>query len=590
MTDVMEGGGGMTAAQARRISAICDQFELDWRIGEPPNIEDYLARAQPEDRAMLEEDLVRVNQELRQAGGEQSSTVDYQGPGGEPEGGIERGARAASRGPGEPPPIVGNYVLMEQLGAGGQGVVFRARKIGLVPHEVAIKLIPAWKLDSRAAVDRFIEEVQILEGLRHDHIVPVLDSGEDRGQPYCVMQLMSGSSLAKTLKARGEPFAPDDAARLVQQVAEAVAYLHERGVLHCDLKPSNILIDHAGKPSVADFGLARALGPDGGAALGRKLFGTIPYLPPEQVDGHVVRASDIYSLGVILFELLTGRLPFPRSEEAILSIREREPPSPRSLRVGIPPDLELICLKCLRKDPGDRYDSAAQLAEELDRFRQDLPLKHTPPATTWQHVQHWARSEPALAARLAVIVACSVIIWAYPLITGHFAPLLPDHWAIILSRSGRGVIDWSNTAVLVWANQLTLIAWGLASWGFQRRLNRRGQFGGLQLGWRAVDVIVLALIIKLDDALMSPLTVAFAVLIVASGFWARADQIIQTTLLSMAAYCALILDFRNFHLAQDRPYRHFHYLVGLLLLAAMLRYQANRTRALARICGERHLP
>src|SRR5262249_43360310 len=135
--------------------------------------------------------------------------------------------------------------------------------------------------------------------------------------------------------------------------------------------------------------------------------------------------------------------------------------------------------------------------------------------------------------------------------------------------------------------QAIFVAWALASWAFQRQLNRRRDRGGLQFGWRLVDVAALTLLIELDDALMSPLTVAFAVLIVASAFWARADQVLPTTLLAMAGYVLLVVSFRYFPPGGDRPFRHFHYLVGLATVGLMLTYQANRTRALARICGDR---
>ncbi len=180
---------------------------------------------------------------------------------------------------------------------------------------------------------------------------------------------------------------------------------------------------------------------------------------------------------------------------------------------------------------------------------------------------------------------------------GYHMGLSPDRGAVCAALAGPlGQAPRSRSeawalgsikAVLVWSNQALLAAWGLASWAFQRQLAREREDGGLQFGWRLVDVVVLSLLIQLDDALMSPLTVAFAVLIVASAFWARADQILQTTLLSMSGYIVLTFLYRFNHANLDHPYRHFHYLVGLALLGLMLIHQANRTRALARICGAR---
>jgi serine/threonine-protein kinase len=373
------------------------------------------------------------------------------------------------------------------------------------------------------------------------------------------------------------------------QIAEAVRYLHAQRppIVHRDLKPHNILLDEAGKLYVADFGLALLLDGHGGEG---GVCGTIPYIAPEQFDcrfGEVGPASDIYSLGVILYELITGQPPFPRTRDSILQTLNREPPPPGRLRAEIPKDLERICLKCLRKSTQDRYASAEQLVGDLRHFERREPLP-TPPDGFGARLAHWARREPGLAARVAVIIACSVIMWGFRLAVGRYAPLLPDHWANTIERSSvfKGYVP--KEVVLVWLNQVILVAWGCASWVFQRRLNRQRDQGGIQLGWRIADVTALSFLIELDDALMSPLTVAFAVLIVASAFWARADEILQTTLLSMAGYIVLAVSYHQNHPGLDRPYRHFHYLVGLALLGLMLIYQAKRTRALARICGDRH--
>jgi serine/threonine-protein kinase len=484
--------------------------------------------------------------------------------------------------------FVGQYELLEEIGRGAEGIVYRACEKSVAPREVAVKLLLAGAVNSRDAAARFVEEVRRMAQLDHPHIVPYLVSGNDRGQLYYVMRYMRGRSLYHFLKERREPVDPVDAARLMIQIAAAVSYLHAQqpSIVHRDLKSYNILLDEAGKLYVADFGLAVLLDGRAGSVEGGAC-GTIPYIAPEQFDsrfGEVGPSSDIYSLGVILYELITGQPPFPRTPESILRTVDTDPLPPSRLRAGIPDGLERICLKCLRKATRDRYDSTAVLMAELNRFVQDEPLVETPSHTAWQLGRDWARSEPALAARLAVIVACSVILWGYRLIVGRYAPLPLDHWArrpeVAAILGAIGPI----AAVLVWMNQVLLAAWGLASWAFQRQLTRNKQ-GGLQLGWRVVDVTTLSLLILLDDALMSPLPVAFAVLIVASAFWARADQILRTTLLSMAGYTLLAFLYRSSHPSLDRPYRHFHYLVGLALLGLMLTYQANRTRALARICG-----
>ena len=248
-------------------------------------------------------------------------------------------------------------------------------------------------------------------------------------------------------------------------------------------------------------------------------------------------------------------------------------------------------MKCLRKSTRDRYKSAGELLADLRCFERGEPLP-TPPEGLLDRLMDWARREPALAVRLALIVACSAIMWVYWVANGSFAGLLPSYWAQLVQwlvkRSGVFGGSVPIEAIIVGMNQAILIAWGLASWAFQRRLNRRRDQGGLQFGWRLADVAAMTLVIEFDDALMSPLIVVYTVLIVASALWARADEIRQTTLLSMAGYVLLVLRFRRFHPPEEvRLWRHFEYLACLAAIGLMLTYQANRTRALARICGDR---
>ena len=506
---------------------------------------------------------------------------------------------------GEPGSFIGPYELLKPLGGGSMGVVYLARKSS-TPQEVALKII-AEDLVSRDYIDYFVTEMESLSRLQHPNIVQILDSGHHDGRPYFTMTYCRGGDLDGVIKEHGT-LEPTQAALYVSHIAGALQYFHDQGVadrghltIHGDLKPKNTLLGDCrddrfpyGWPYLADFGvvgLLRDISP--GSAPGFSV-GTLHYMSPEQADGWQALgpASDVWGLGVILFECITGSLPFRGETEAETryQINHRETPSPRAIRPDIPRVLQLICLKCLKKRPEDRYRSAAELVEDLECPLKGRPLVHAQPDAFRDRVVQWTRRAPALAARLAIIAACSAILWGYTLVKGEYAPLASDNplgqfVTMILSRLGFSPVGQAAEAVLVWANQVTLIAWGLASWAFQRHLDRSRLEGGLQFGWRVADVVALVFLIQFDDALMSPLTVAFAVLIVASAFWSRADQIIQATLLSVAGYLVLVAIHLPTHNGADRLYRHFHYLVGLALLGLMLTYQANRTQALLRLSG-----
>ena len=577
----------MNAEQAIRLAETCDRFEWSWRIGEEPRIEDFLDQAIPGDRPQLLLDLIPMEIELRQERGEEISSREYRERYPDQFQLIET-ILDESEGSLNSPSLgsIGGYRLLEEIGRGAQGVVLRAAdESGLAPREVAVKVLADGAIASPDHSRRFVEEVARLSHLFHSNIVLFLGSGYDRGQLFYAMRFIRGKSLAKDLKERGAAMAPYEAVRLFAPIVGAVNYLHQQGIVHRDLKPGNILLDEHGAPYVADFGLAFLLlgeNQDPGAS------GTIPYIAPEQYDkrfGEMGPKSDVYSLGVILYEMLAGRPPFPRSREAILGTLVTEPLPPSRFQPGIPHDLERICLKCLSKSAKDRYDSE-QLLENLGRYERREPLTD-PPDGLWRRLRHQVKREPALYARLAVIIACSTIVWGYPLITGNFAPLSDDHWAKKMDWSN--LIGWSGSVelILVLMNQAILIAWGMASSAFQSRLNRRKFLGGTQLGWRVVDVIAISLLILLDDALMSPLSVAFAVLIVASALSVKVEEVRQTTYLSMTGYTILACIYTMNH-GTAHVYRHFHYLVGLACLGAMLAHQTWRTEALTRISESRN--
>lgn len=304
----------------------------------------------------------------------------------------------------------GDYELLEKIGRGGMGLVYRAHQRSL-DREVALKLLIAGPWAPPRFIERFRAEAQSAARLEHPNIVTVYESGSQHDLHYFSMRLVRGEALSTKL-ARDGALPPREAARILRVVADAVEYAHRLGVLHLDLKPGNVLVDETGEPLVADFGLARrideALADQGGEASG-----TPSYMAPEQADWQsqsIGRATDIYGLGSILYEMLCGRPPFAAAtpQATLAQVLEGRIRSPRSCNPQIPPALEAICLKCLNREPAERYATAAELAEDLRNFLADRPV------SVWQsplseQTLRWIRREPRLAAAVAGVALALIV-------------------------------------------------------------------------------------------------------------------------------------------------------------------------------------
>jgi len=298
----------------------------------------------------------------------------------------------------------GDYELLEEIARGGMGIVYKARQTRL-NRIVALKMILARSFATKEDVRRFHFEAEAAAHLQHPGIVPVFEVGEHEGQHYYSMGFVDGAPLATRLAVEVLP--PADAAALIKQVADAVQFAHEAGVIHRDLKPANILLDKAGMPHVTDFGLAKRVEGDSELTASGQVVGTPSYMPPEQAAGRIDRigpTADVYGLGAILYAALTSRPPFQadRPVDTLMQVLEREPVSPRTLNPSVPRDLETICLKCLEKDRGRRYQSAAELAAELERFLDGRPITARPlgvMARCWR----WCRRQPVTAALIAAV-------------------------------------------------------------------------------------------------------------------------------------------------------------------------------------------
>jgi TolB-like protein/tRNA A-37 threonylcarbamoyl transferase component Bud32 len=312
---------------------------------------------------------------------------------------------------------IGNYQVLEEIGRGGMGVIYRARQ----RHSrriVALKRILSYHADSQETLARFRREAQAAASLDHPNILPIYEVSEcDDGLPFFSMKFAGGGSLLDAAPAlRGEP---RRAVALVAKVARAVQCAHGQGILHRDLKPGNILLDGRGEPLVSDFGLAKWLDTSSHLTRTLTIFGTPGYIAPEQVNGSAGKlgpASDVYSLGAILFDLLTGRPPFlgEHALKVIQQASEKPAPKLRTLVPGLDRDLETICAKCLEREPGARYRSAGDFAEDLERWlegRHIVARPVSPAARAWR----WTRRNPVIAGMAALLLALGstvgVMIW-----------------------------------------------------------------------------------------------------------------------------------------------------------------------------------
>jgi eukaryotic-like serine/threonine-protein kinase len=308
--------------------------------------------------------------------------------------------------PPDAPPAPPGYEIRGELGRGGMGVVWKARQLR-PSRDVALKVLRAGLPSDLEARRRFRAEAEALARLQHPGIVQVYEVGEHEGRPFFSLEFCAGGSLANKLA--GGPLPPAEAAALVEAVARAVGVAHRAGIVHRDLKPANLLLAADGTPKVTDFGLAKSLTQDG-QQLSRSgtVLGTPAYAAPEQFDGAAGAAADVYALGAILYECLTGRPPFQAATvlETLALVRTREPVSVRQQQPGVPRDLETICLKCLEKEATHRYGSAEGLAGDLQRFREGRPVTARPVSRP-ERLRRWARRNP-LTSGLAALLALAL--------------------------------------------------------------------------------------------------------------------------------------------------------------------------------------
>jgi eukaryotic-like serine/threonine-protein kinase len=560
--------------QALRIHRICEAFECGFPGGDRPRIEAFLEQADGEIKGRLLEELLLIELDLRRRLGEVPSLSEYlsrfpddsrrvaaafslsaqspaspDDPGDDPDatrpyhtGDSPQGLAPTDRAPAissdsnRPLDFVGNYELVEEIARGGMGIVYKARDIRL-KRMVALKMILSGQRATADERGRFRREAELAGNLDHPNIVRIFEVEEFEGCPFFVMQLVEGDSLAKQIKKKERdksPYEPKAAARLMVTIARAVHYAHKQGFLHCDLKPSNILIDREGRPLVTDFGLARRTSEDSSLTISGAILGTPSYMAPEQATGsrkQLNPGTDVYGLGAILYELLTGRAPFRAGTimETVVDVLERDPAPLRTLRPEVPKELESICLKCLEKAPHDRYNSADTLADELERFLQGEVIDAT---TLIPRLRRWNRREPELVARLGGLGLIALIAHLNYL----FFTDTPNFWLHYRVEAVLGL--WAASALM-----------------FQVFLRTGWRSDHVRVLWSAADILFLTLELKLFESwepigingdrvvrFETTLLVGYPLMIAASGLWWRVTLVWITTLLATIAYCGLYVD------------------------------------------------
>ncbi|RCS56175.1 serine/threonine protein kinase [Bremerella cremea] len=428
---------------------------------------------------------------------------------------------AISRNDSDPLHSLPGYQLLDELGRGGMGVVFKARQLS--PERiVAVKMILSGQFASTQEIQRFRAEAEAAANLSHAGIVPIYEVGHFEGRHFFSMGYVEGRSLADIIREGGLSF--EKIAELVLEIAQAMAHAHAVGIVHRDLKPSNILLDADNRPRVTDFGLAKRMDGNSDMTYSGQILGSPGYMAPEQASGRndqVGQATDIYGLGAILYALLTGKPPFSAGNmiEAIDQICTVNPIPPRKLNWHVPRPLETICLKCMHKTPSARYRSMKDLADDLDAFLRHEPIK-AKPLGMGERIVYWARRKPGLASQWA----CVILFFLYHAVSSY------------IIKEKISAEPWFRVSSVVIA-----LAAGLGAWFFQRMYERPSTRKVAIYGWMTWNFLLLTGLLFLVQGAASPLSLVYLLLTAASATLYEKGLVGYTMSLAAIGYMTHVL-------------------------------------------------
>ncbi|QDS95374.1 Serine/threonine-protein kinase PrkC [Roseimaritima multifibrata] len=445
----------------------------------------------------------------------------------------------------------GDYSLLCEIDRGGMGIVYKAQH-NTLRRIVALKVLRSGELSNPEELARFRAEAEATAGIEHPNIVSIFEVGEVRGLVFFTMAFVDGENLSTIV--RRERMLAKEAARIVSRVADAVGAAHQRGIIHRDLKPSNLLLDAMGEPHLIDFGLAKT-GANASLTCAGQILGTPAYMAPEQARGtDVTPACDVYALGGVLYELVSGEAPFigPTPVDILLQVLNREAPSARTVNKQVPRALDRIINRAMQKKPEERYESAIALQQDLQRFILGEPIERSH-SSLWERAEVWWRREPVLVSHLVGIffVLCVVIV------------------SILI----RGTSLYASRWIL---GLLTL--WGVCSFPIQK-LSVYKRFRELvYFAWLSIDVVIYTTLIFMATPPRGLLLIGYPMMIAASGLFYRSRFVVFVTGIS-------ILGFIGLWASVDDPFKErlefgVIYASGLIVLAICLLAMIRRIRGL----------